>query len=186
MNMIDYYVHDFRFNFCNVLVHCDQILLLITHLWINLLRRVPPDKWIYQEEHGEDRQNSRILCDSTVTSSTEWGNVLPPDYFDSSFRYLYSIQLSQCVKIASIFIISSCWIVFHNKCTRSTSLQVTTHSFNYKSTRWFDYIWWSCWFDNCELWFTASIINELPGSTRYGTWTCWFDNCELVGSVTNY
>ena len=31
--------HYFRFNFCNVLVHCDT-----THLWINLLGCVPPDK----------------------------------------------------------------------------------------------------------------------------------------------
>ena len=41
----------------------------------------------------------------TVTS-TECVNVLTPEYFDSTFRYLYSIQL-QCVKIAAIFI--SCY-----------------------------------------------------------------------------
>jgi len=62
-------------------------------------------------------------------ASTECVNVLTPEYFDSTFRYLYSIQL-QCAKIASIFI--SCWIVFHNKCTRSA------HGFICNSTLWFD------------------------------------------------
>ena len=70
----------------------------------------------------------------TNVASTECVNFITPEYFDSTFQYLYSIQL-QRVKIASVFI--SCGTVFHNKYTRSTSLQVTTHSFNYNSSRWF-------------------------------------------------